>query len=353
MSRLGDLENAIVNRVAAATISGAPAFATVRGFSGGDRPVLREAIRRERMPAAFVCFTYEPISPETFDYNRGPQFKVFVVAQLLRSGTNPRHGDATARGAFALIDSVRGQLDWHEPDGDTQLQCLYGRFIDADDRHVIYELGYRAWPIFLSEIIAGDPAFAGPRVIGSVSDFIRLDPAAGEYILAGTARPMNRLPIPSATTNVGTAISTQLVTNADADSNIAAVQVGAATTGGWRSLNFIIADWCDVSEAAEVIVLLQATGAASGNAALQVDWDVARDGSNGIVESGAANTVAVPANAGDIVAALAGTIPAGTFENGDCVNIAVQRIGGDAADTYPSDVLLARAGWINFRRNRL
>ena len=353
MSRLGDFENTIVARVAAGTIFGSPAFSTVRGYAGGDRPLLREAIRHERPPAAFICFTYEPLSPETPDYNHGPQFKVFVIAEMLRSGQDARHGDATARGAFALIDSVRTQLDWYEPNPDTQLQCLYARFIDANERYVLYELGYRAWPFFLASVVAGDPMLAGPRSIGSGSDYIRFDPATGDYTLAGTARPTAKLVFGSGATNVGTAISTQLATNADSSSNIGAAQVGASTTGGWRSLNLVIEDWCDVSEDADVVVFVQATATASGDASLRVDWDLARHGAGGIVEFFDTNVVQIPPNSGDLAAVVAGTIPAGTFEVGDCVGLAVQRVGGDAADTYPNDLLIARIGWINFKRNRL
>lgn len=161
MSRLGDLENAIVARLAAATISGSPVFATVRGVSGGYRPTLRDAIRRERMPAALVAFTDEPTAPETNAERLGAHFTVLVAAQMLRAGANPRLGDATALGAFTLMDKVRTQLDGYEPTADIQLQSLSEKFVEADDRVAIYELTYRAWPIYFAALTFAGAAIAG------------------------------------------------------------------------------------------------------------------------------------------------------------------------------------------------
>jgi phage gp37-like protein len=161
MSRLGDLENAIVSRLAAATISGSPVFATVRGVSGGYRPVLRDAIRRERMPAAFVAFTDEPTAPEILIERLGAHFTVLVAAQMLRAESNPRLGDATALGAFTLMDKVRTQLDGYMPSTDIQLQSLAEKFVDADERVAIYELTYRAWPVAFTALTFGGESIAG------------------------------------------------------------------------------------------------------------------------------------------------------------------------------------------------
>jgi hypothetical protein len=146
MSRLGDLENAIVNRLAAATLGGSPVFAVVRGASGPNRAALREALSRERPPAAFVAFVEELTAQETLPFRFGAQFSVFVAARMLRQQSNPRHGDATALGAFTLIDTVKTQLDNYAPATGIQLQNLDISFADADDRSAVYELRYRAWP---------------------------------------------------------------------------------------------------------------------------------------------------------------------------------------------------------------
>jgi len=148
MSRLGDLENSIVNRLATATLGGSPVFATVHGASGGDRAALREALKRERPPAAHVAFVRELTAPATLVDRLGAQFVVIVAARMLRQQSNPRLGDATALGAFTLIDQVKSRLDDYEPDASTHPYNQDIAFVDADDRVAIYELTYRAAPIF-------------------------------------------------------------------------------------------------------------------------------------------------------------------------------------------------------------
>lgn len=357
MSRVGDLENAIVSRLATATISGAPAFATVRGVSGRYRPALGAALRRERLPAAYVAFTSESIAPETFDYDRGARFAILIATRMLQAGQNPRHGNASTRGVFELMDTVRSRLDFYEPDNDVQLQCLYERFVDGDDSTVIYAIGYRAWPFF-QQLASGDPLLAGPRVIGSSTDFIRFDPATPSYTFAGAARPTQRLPFhgPAGIIayNVGSVVITQFATNADTVANIPAVQVTAASDGGWRSFPLVVPEWCDIGDEADLIVPVQAVAAATGDLSLRASWDIARDGAGGIIEGSVAGVVAGPTAAGDIQFVTVGTIPADTFGTGDCLGIAVQRLGAsDAADTYSQDVLLARTGWLRFRRSGL
>ena len=358
MSRLGDLENAMVSRLATATISGAPAFATVRGFSGGNRPTLREAIRRERMPAAYVAFTEELTAPDTLDVRRGARFSIIVAAEMLRAGASARHGSTGARGAFELMDVVRARLNLYEPGGDTQLQGVIERFVDADDRVAIYELDYRAWPIFLSETFLAEPLVTAPRMIGTATDYLRLDVENASYTFAGDARPVRQLPIigpaGSISYNLGSFTATQFATNCDTASNFPAVQVTSAADGGWRSLPVVIEDWCDTEDVCEVIVPVQAAASASGNVSLRVNWDIARAGASGIIEGSAGNVVAGPTAAGDIAFLLAGTIPAGTLAPGDCVSVAIQRLGAsDANDTYTQDLVIARMAWINFRRVRL
>jgi hypothetical protein len=356
MSRLGDLENAIVARLAAATIAGAPVFATVKGFSGGYRPVLRDAIRRERLPAAFVAFTEEAGAPETNPVKFGAQFSIIVAAQMLRTGANPRLGDATALGAFTLMDKVREQLDDYEPVAEILLYRLQERFVESDDRVAVYEATYRAWPTDTPLLLPEDPLF-GPRTIGSVVDYVTFDPAVGEYTLAGAARPIRRLPVVGpalAPYVVGIVTATRLSTNADSAIDLPAVQVTAANDGGWRSLPFVIDEGFDVGDSATIIVPVQAVASASGNVSLRADWDRARDGASGVSESSAASTFAGPTTAGAIAYATAGTIPAGTFAVGDVAALSIQRLGSsDTNDTYTQDLLIARFAYIVYKRNKL
>lgn len=357
MSRLGDLENAIVARLEGATISGQPAFVTVRGFSGGYRASLSSAIRRERLPAAYVLFVEETTAPETLDIRRGPRFHVIIATEMLRTGQNARLGDATATGAFTLMDVVRARLDFHEPGGDVLLLPLQERFLESDDRVVLYELAYRAWPIFV-QLASPDPLVAGPRMIGSVTDYIRFDPAHAAYTFAGAARPLRRIAFQGVVSlgqyNVGTITATQLATNADGAAALYAAQVTGSNDGGWRSLPVVIDDSCDVSEPVDVIVPVQAAAASSGDLSLRVDWDIARSGEIGIIEGNEGNVTAGPTSVQEIANVVAATIPADTFQPGDLVSFTIRRMAAsNTSDTYTQDILLARFGWLDFRRVRL
>ncbi|HVP11854.1 MAG TPA: phage protein Gp37 [Phycisphaerae bacterium] len=171
MSRLGNLEDALVARLRAAQAGGSPAFATVRGISGGYRPAIREGLQRERMPAAFVAFTDEPTAPETKLSLRGARFVVLVAARVLRVEGDPRHGDpppADSAGAFALLDAARAQLDDYEPGDGTRAVNLQVKFVDADDRTAIYELLYRLWPIEKAALTFGGTKIADGAVMLSL-----------------------------------------------------------------------------------------------------------------------------------------------------------------------------------------
>jgi hypothetical protein len=147
MSRLGDDEASIIGRLATATISGSPVFKVIRGFSGGWRPVLREHLYRELMPAAYVSFLDELTAPETHPYKQGPVFAVLIATRLLRPGQDPRLGGGGEVGALTAIDKAKDVLDNYTPTFDKRITNIRIRFVDGDDRVAAYELLYRVWPI--------------------------------------------------------------------------------------------------------------------------------------------------------------------------------------------------------------
>ncbi|MFQ5429223.1 MAG: phage protein Gp37 [Phycisphaerae bacterium] len=163
MSRLGDLETVFIDRLSQGLISGSPAFATVRGVSGGDRPALRAALRRERMPAAYVGFTEDPTAPEVRLQVRGAKFAVLLAARSLRTESDPRQGDAQTIGAFDLLDVARAQLDGYLPSAGFRIQNLHEKFIDADDRVAIFESLFRVWPIAAQTLAL---SFGGAALVG-------------------------------------------------------------------------------------------------------------------------------------------------------------------------------------------
>ena len=172
MSRLGDLEAAIVDRLADDTIGGSATFAIVRGASGGNRPALRTSLSRELTPAAYVAFVEEPTAPEVDFVRYGPIFHVFVAARMLRAGSDPRNGDTDEHGAFTLIDRVKQRLDGWQPTADVWFYNLSIKFVDADDRLAIYELLYRVWPVPLAILAPDAPADLTSSVDG---DEVTLD----------------------------------------------------------------------------------------------------------------------------------------------------------------------------------
>lgn len=168
MSRLGEFEDSIVERLGTAQIGATPAFRTVEGVSGGRRPWNRAALARERMPAAYVAFVEEPAAPETRAALRGPKFAVLIGSRSARLVSDPRHGDAGSAGAFALIDAARGVLDGHEIDSGLELVCLHVRFVDADERSAVYELLYRIGASF-EDLPSAGLTFDGSAIQGASS----------------------------------------------------------------------------------------------------------------------------------------------------------------------------------------
>lgn len=185
MSLLADIENAIVTRLATATSGGQPLFATVRGASGPFRPAIRQALSRERLPAAFVIFIDEKLEPETDDEDRGPRFSILVADRALRVTSNPRQGDEDVTGAFALLEQARARLDGFGLTGHRLMTPLLQRFVDADDRLAIYEIVYRVRPIESPLLIDGQPLggdeaawrveAGGPRMEGAEFSFAGID----------------------------------------------------------------------------------------------------------------------------------------------------------------------------------
>ncbi len=157
MSRLGDYEAAIIEALEGATHSGNPVFKRVRGVSGGYRPLMRDAIRRERMPVAFVAFIEEPTAPEVSPLRRGPHFAVMVAARNLREDGDPRSDDVDNLGAFTAMEEARAELDDLEFESGVVLRSLGVKFLDADDRVAVYELLYRVWPVVTKLVAPNSP----------------------------------------------------------------------------------------------------------------------------------------------------------------------------------------------------
>ena len=171
MSILSELEDALVARLEDAVYGGGAAFATVRGVSGGDRGALRAALRRERMPAAYVAWLSERSAAEGGAARRGSEFAVLLAERVLRLGSDPRHGDGSSIGVFALLEVARGCLDDQEPLPGLRLTWRHARFVEADDRVAVYELGYRAAVVDDQRL-----TFAGESLAGGAS---RMTLAAG------------------------------------------------------------------------------------------------------------------------------------------------------------------------------
>ena len=190
MSELGDLENTLISRLEAATHSGSPVFQVVRGVSGGYRPALREALRRERMPAAYVAFTDESTAPQVKASVRGARFVILVAERALRVESDPRHGDVSSLGTFTILEETRQQLDDYEPSAGLRLVNLHQKFVEADERVAVYELLYRVWPVVEEDLLFGGTAITGSDSTMSLEvGAIVLDVARFRFVgLAGTYR---------------------------------------------------------------------------------------------------------------------------------------------------------------------
>lgn len=188
MAALGEYENKIVDRLSQVTIGGDNAFEVVRSVSGGWRPAIRDALRRERMPAAYVAFIEEPTAPEVRAAVRGAKFSILVAERTLRSRTDPRHSFPQSTGAYELLAAARSVLDDYVPTGGLLLQLLRVKFVDADDRVAVYELLYRLWPVVFD---SDAPRFDGEAIAGGDSrmtlDVRSIEVSAVEFSFPGIA----------------------------------------------------------------------------------------------------------------------------------------------------------------------
>jgi len=157
MSRLADIEAALVARLASIPGAGAPLLTTVRGASGAFRSEIRQALSRERLPAAYVSYLDEKPAGGDRGGEGMPRFAILVADRALRLAADPRSGEAEGRGCFELIEGVRQALDDYFPLAGSALAWLSQRFVDADDRQAVFEVLYRLEPVLVAAQFGGEP----------------------------------------------------------------------------------------------------------------------------------------------------------------------------------------------------
>jgi hypothetical protein len=163
MSYLLDIEDELIDRIAATQFSGSPLMATVRGATGAFREAIRDALLRERMPAAYVALLDENTSPLAAAAVRGPRFAVFVATRTLRLTSNPRGEDVEGPGALEVLAQLRSRLDNYAVLPARRAVAVALRFVFGDDRTATYELTYRI------ETPLGPLVFDGTPLGGSAS----------------------------------------------------------------------------------------------------------------------------------------------------------------------------------------
>jgi len=180
-SRLGDIENAIIDRLRGSLPGTDIEFANLAAYGGGNRPALRAAIQRLQPPAAVVGFVEEPRGPETRELVRGARFSIFVADRSLRLNENASSGGSDSDGTYALIDVVASRLANYNLGSGLRLIESYVRFIEADERTAIHEIAFRAWPI--REAPSQALTFDGDAIVGPLSRMsLEIDPIRFELI---------------------------------------------------------------------------------------------------------------------------------------------------------------------------
>jgi hypothetical protein len=140
MSTLGDIENAIVNKLQAIQVGGEAVFQTVRGFMVARDVKYPEALLRERMPAAYVSVRSLFVDPESYHLVR--YVGVFVAVRNMRSQEEARHGGDDGPGLFTLIESANGQLDGAAMPGGTVSYVTGASMVLADANTLVVRMTY-------------------------------------------------------------------------------------------------------------------------------------------------------------------------------------------------------------------
>jgi hypothetical protein len=164
MSEFGDIEQAVVDLLAALEVSGTPLFADVRGAALVDKRARETALQQALAPAAVVVVAGRVRRGSSDIVPAAVRVIVAIAERDLRSATGVRRGDVDRSGVFLLAQQTCAALDgvvagsWRLSAGEEQL-------VAADDRHAVIEL------TILAELIdaAMAPTFGGDELIGTDS----------------------------------------------------------------------------------------------------------------------------------------------------------------------------------------
>ncbi len=145
MSEIGDLENAVLARLAALDHGGRPVFAVLAGHSGPVASQAVDAIRRHRTPSGLMIYTGRGAPVGTASVGM-LEFSVLLHVRHLAGDHAVRWGDGVAMGSFELLGRVLETLNRAVVLVNRRLRLRGERAVLAEDGSVVYEQQYRVEP---------------------------------------------------------------------------------------------------------------------------------------------------------------------------------------------------------------
>jgi hypothetical protein len=145
MSEIGDLETAVLGRLAALDHGGRPVFAELAGHSGPLATRAAAAIRRHRTPAGLMVYTGRGVPVGTASVGM-LEFSVLLHVRHCGGDRAVRWGDGAWMGSFELLDRVTETLNRAVVLVNRRLRLRGERLVLAEDGSVVYEQHYRVEP---------------------------------------------------------------------------------------------------------------------------------------------------------------------------------------------------------------
>lgn len=192
-------------------------------------------------------------------------------------------------------------------------------------------------------IIAGPVKMHGDNP----DDYFLIDPDQRAILVEGNAR-RSRTILVNEGGQLGVGNDEPLETSGS-HSRINSYSTSVDENGGWYSSPIQIEEWVDVESDIIIKTILQWTEADSGNAPFKAYYTIARDGVAGVINNSLNHVLIESPNTFNGCRMVSiGAIAGGTLQHGDCISIAIQRIGEDVVPSpaYEETIRIARIAWL-------
>lgn len=162
MSELGDIEQTIVDALAAAPDPQAPMLATVRAHVASDRREMLARLQRERTPAAYVSVGARAAGANDHARLGAPIVNLWLYGQSRRGQADARTASQEAGGLHAVVHTLTVGLHRLPIVGERRLVLVRDESIAGDEHGLLWLQTYEVRSAAVSPPLFGGAALCGP-----------------------------------------------------------------------------------------------------------------------------------------------------------------------------------------------